>query len=69
MEYRVVKQLSYKGDYKTEVLCNTDSYKHACKELMKAIRKDGFELLEYSCTIGVVDDLGKLLVYFYNKGE
>lgn len=66
-EYKIVKQEYYKGEYKTELLSYANSY-YALKELMKIVRESKLEFLEYDTTIGIVNDSGELIAYFYSRG-
>lgn len=63
MEYRLVKQIFYKGDYKTEVLLHATSFDFAFKELVKFVREHKTELLEYDSTVGILNDMGLLCIF------
>lgn len=66
-EYRLVKQIFYKGDYKTEVLLHATSFDFAFKELVKFVREHKTELLEYDSTVGILNDMGFLCMYFQSR--
>lgn len=66
-EYRLVKQMFYKGDYKTEVLLHSTSFDFAFKELVEFVREHKTELLEYDSTVGILNDMGLLCMYFHSR--
>ena len=66
-EFRIVKQIFYKGDYKTEVLLHATSFDSAFKELVKFVREHKTELLEYDSTVGILNDMGFLCMYFQSR--
>lgn len=67
MGYKIVKQEYYMGEYKTEVLSYANSYYYAFKKLLKIVRDIKPEILEYDLTIGIMDDSGLLITYFYSR--
>ena len=66
-EYKIVKQEYDRGEYKTEILSYASSYYYAFKELLKIVREIKSECLEYDTTIGIVDNMGALITYFYSR--
>lgn len=68
MDYRIVKQVFDAGECKAEVLLHVSTIDYAFKELMKIVRESKAELLEYDCTIGILNDMGFLVMYFHSRG-
>lgn len=69
LEYRIVKQQYYKGDYKTEIIECVDSYYFAIKEFKKYINNNMKEIISNNCTIAIMNDFGKILLYVHSVGE
>lgn len=63
MNYRIVKQEYYKGDYATEVIERAFSYDFAVKEFKKYINDHMKEIMYSNCTVAVMNDFGKILLY------